>query len=1002
MNLRIFGILGVILFFFAQYSFAQEYFQQEVNYNIEVTLDDQNHFLHGFEKIQYTNNAPQPLKVIYFHLWPNAYKNNQTTLAREQFAAEGKHFLFRAKSQQGYIDSLHVRINGEPSAWEHHPDHIDIAILQLNEPLETGESITITTPFRVKIPLGVTSRFGHIGQSYKITQWYPKPAVFDQRGWHAMPYRDMGEFYSEYGNFEVSITLPENYVVAATGQLQNQDELKWLRQKALDTKGAFSFDKNDMEFPPSADQNKTLTYTIEQAHDFAWFADKRYHVMMDSVKLPNSGRTVTTWAYFTNDQAELWRNATNYINQALRYYSEWYGDYAWDNCSAILGARGSRGSGMEYPTITAIGHFQQAHMLEQVIIHEVGHNWFYGMIGFNEREYPFLDEGLTTFTEIRYMNRRHPDLNLYENFGMDEGMAKLAGVDHMKYTHQHEMIYLLKARENADQPTNLHSADYTMMNYMAIPYSKAGLAFRHLKGYLGEEVFDSILQDFFHRWKFRHPYPEDLRDVFEANTDRDLDWVFDNLFQTNQKIDYKISSYRDGRLHVKNREQTAAPLKVAGFKGEEKVFSQWYQGFTGKKWLDMPDKEVDRYVIDPGHEMLELYRHNNTIRTRGLLRKVEPLDIRFLGFVNNPYRTQVHYFPSLAWNYYDKTMVGVSLYDAILPADRFDYFLAPLYSTGKKQLSGLGELVFNVYPDQMFDKIELKASGKRFAYREEHDRSFQRLRAEASFIWKKRGAGANTKNSIEYAITYASDIQEMFLDIGDGRYRWYHKLSLKHDNSTRSINPYSLSANFEYGNSFLKSWLEANYKYSYYMNEGLNIRLFGGTFLYKKDNLPWFYAYHLSGSNGFHDYTFNQTYLGRFENPVNENDNQLLAQQFYPDGGGFATYSPLGVTRDWLVSLNISSSLPIIRDIPIKAYTNIGAFGKSLPVGIDLTNDRWALETGIQFSFLQFLDVYFPVLASNNLERASDYVNTRYGEKIRFHLKFDLFKPSTITDQFDF
>jgi len=1002
MNVRIFGILGLILCFFTQPSFSQEYFQQEVNYNIEVTLDDQNHFLHGFVEIDYTNNAAQPLEEIHFHLWPNAYKNNQTTLAREQFASEGKHFLFRAESQRGFIDSLRFRANGEPVKWEHHPDHIDMAILRLNQPLSPGESITLTTPFRVKIPLGVTSRFGHIGQSYKITQWYPKPAVFDKRGWHAMPYRDMGEFYSEYGNFQVSITLPENYVVAATGQLQNKEELRWLRRKATDTKGAFSFDKNDMDFPPSADQTKTLTYTIDNAHDFAWFADKRYHVMMDSVKLPNSGRTVTTWTYFTNDQAELWRNATRYINHALRYFSQWYGDYAWDNCSAVLGARGSRGSGMEYPTITAIGYTQQAKMLEQVIIHEVGHNWFYGMLGFNERRYPFLDEGLTTFSEIRYMNKRYPDLHLYENFGMDEPMARLAGIEHMGYTNQHEMIYLLKARENADQATNIHSAEYTLMNYMAIPYSKAGLAFRHLKGYLGPEAFNSTMQDFFHQWKFKHPYPEDLRNAIEINTDRELDWFFDTLLQTTRKMDYKIKSYRDGRLHVKNRKETAAPLMVAGFKGQEQVFSRWYEGFTGKRWLDMPEKEADRYVIDPHHEMLELYRHNNTIRTSGLLPRLEPLEIRFLGFVNNPYQTQIHYLPSLAWNYYDKTMVGVSLYDALLPADHFDYFLAPLYSTGKKQLSGLGEITFNRYPDKVLDKIELKVSGKRFAYREEQNRSFERLRAEASFIWKKRGSGFNRKNSVRYAVTRASNIANMFPDIGDTGHRWYHKLSLEHDNTTRSIHPYSLSAHLEYGSRFLKSWVEANYKYSYYMNEGLNIRLFGGTFLYKKDNLPWYYAYHLSGSNGFYDYTFNQTFLGRFENPMNENDNQLLAQQFYPDNGGFALYSPLGISRNWLVSLNISSSLPIIRDIPIQAYTNIGAFGKSLPVGIDLANERWALETGIKLSFLQFLDVYFPVAASNNLERASDYVHTRYGEKIRFHLKFDLFKPSTITDQFDF
>ena len=635
--------------------FTQSYFQQEVNYTLEVSLDDQNHMLHGFEKIRYTNHAPEALNKLYFHLWPNAYKNNQTTLAREQLEQDGRHFLFELKSQQGYIDSLNFRVNGRQVKWHHHPDHIDICILELNQPLERGETIEITTPFRVKIPLGVTSRMGHIGQSYKITQWYPKPAVYDQQGWHPMPYRDMGEFYSEYGSFDVSITLPQNYVVAASGKLQTPSEKKWLEDKAVETKGKFSFNPDDMDFPPSSQKTKTVRYTIENTHDFAWFADKRYHVMQDSVKLPNTKRTVTSWAFFTNDQAELWRSATQYINQALTHYSKWYGDYPWDHCSAILGAAGSRGNGMEYPTITAIGHTQQPKMLEQVIMHEVGHNWFYGMLGFNERRYPFLDEGLNTFSEIRYMDARYPQMKLYEAYGMSKGLAKLVGIDHMRgYSHQHEMIYLLNARRNLDQPTNNASADFTSINYGAIPYSKMGLAVGHLKGYLGEETFNQTMRDFFEKWKFRHPGPNHLRASFEKHSPKDLKWFFGPLVHTSGKIDYAMKKVEGNRVLVSNKGDIAAPLVIGGIKDDQTLFTRWYEGFDGSKWLELPKEKVDLYRIDPHHEMLELYRHNNTIRSRGLLPKVEPLNLHFLGLINNPRLTQIHFVPALGWNYYDK------------------------------------------------------------------------------------------------------------------------------------------------------------------------------------------------------------------------------------------------------------------------------------------------------------------------------------------------------------
>lgn len=981
---------------------AQEYFQQEVNYQIRVSLDDQDHMLRGFEKIHYTNNAPEALEKIHFHLWPNAYKNNQTTLAREQFRKDGKHYLFRLEDQRGYIDSLRFRVDGKPVEWDHHPDHIDVCTIELNEPLESGETVTITTPFRVKIPLGVTSRLGHIGQSYKITQWYPKPAVYDQRGWHAMPYRDMGEFYSEYGRYEVSITLPENYVVAATGSLQTPSEKEWLKNKALDTKGQFSFDPGDMDFPASSAQTKTIRYTIDSTHDFAWFADKRYHVMLDSVKLPRSGRHVRTWAFFTNDQAELWRNATNYINEAIAHYSRWYGDYAWDNCSAILGAAGSRGNGMEYPTITAIGHTQEPKMLETVIMHEVGHNWFYGMLGFNERRYPFLDEGINTFSEIRYMDARYPNLKLYDTYGMSSGLARILGIEHMKYRHQHELLYLIPARQNKDQPTNTPSAGFTGLNYGSIPYSKTGLAFKHLEGYLGRRTFDQAMRRFFHSWKFKHPYPEDLQNTFEKNTDRPLDWFFDSVAGTSKKIDYRLKRVKGNRVLVSNRGEIAAPLVIGGIREGKTIFTRWYDGFKGEQWLDIPDDKVDLYRIDPHHEMLELYRHNNTLRSGGILKKVEPLKIEFLGLVNNPRFTQVHVAPSLGWNYYDKTMLGVTLYEAILPPDHFDYFLSPLYSTARKVLSGQGQLDFNLYPDGTFQRVRLHFSGKQYGYQEDNNLSYNRLRGEVQLRFKKQEPRKRGKTELSYAFTRARKIEDLVADGGEKGYRMFHELSFVYDKKTLSINPHRLEAQLEYGGDFLKGSIEANYKLSYYRNEGLNIRFFGGAFLYREDGLPWFYAYHLSGSSGMDDYTYNRTFLGRFEQPGNEVGNQFLAQQFYPDEGAFALYSNLGRTREWLTSLNIRSSLPLLRNIPVQAYAHVGVFGNNQPLNVDIANSDWAFETGIRFSFIELLDIYFPVAASNNLEKASDLINTRYGEKIRFHLKFDLVNPSRLTDQFDF
>ncbi|MFI5134450.1 MAG: hypothetical protein ACHQD9_01225, partial [Chitinophagales bacterium] len=333
-----FLVISLLILFF-NFSEAQKensYFQQEVNYTIHVTLDDAHHFLRGNISIEYINHSPDTLRFIYFHLWPNAYKNNYTAFAKQLLENGNTAFNDARDSDHGFIDSLNFTVNSEKEKLEIDSINIDIAKLYLPAPLAPGESISMASTFREKLPY-TFSRGGHVGQQYQISQWYPKPAVYDRYGWHAMPYLDQGEFYSEFGSFDVEITLPKNYVVGATGILQNKSEQEWLNEKisalkidsVVESQKHFSPKeiKNQLKtFPPSDHELKTLNFTAENVHDFAWFADKRYEVMKSSVKLP-SGKKVMTWSLFLPQHAAIWKDAVTYADSSLWYYSNWVGDY---------------------------------------------------------------------------------------------------------------------------------------------------------------------------------------------------------------------------------------------------------------------------------------------------------------------------------------------------------------------------------------------------------------------------------------------------------------------------------------------------------------------------------------------------------------------------------------------------------------------------------------------------------------------------------------------------
>jgi len=246
----------------------QPYFQQEVNVEIDVTLNDDLHQLTGQIQMEYINHSPDILDFIYMHHWPNAYSSAETPLARQLVQTGQFHFQFSGTENQGAIYDLDYRLNGVQASCNYSETPGDYCRIDLPAPLLPGDTLFIETPFAVDIPGAEVSRFGHDGQAYYITQWYPKPAVYDSDGWHPMSYLSMGEFYSEFGNYAVEITLPANYVVLATGELKNSGERQWLMELDAKTRSTQKF-SDVMVHPPSDSRMKTLRFEQDQIHDFA-------------------------------------------------------------------------------------------------------------------------------------------------------------------------------------------------------------------------------------------------------------------------------------------------------------------------------------------------------------------------------------------------------------------------------------------------------------------------------------------------------------------------------------------------------------------------------------------------------------------------------------------------------------------------------------------------------------------------------------------------------------
>lgn len=1003
--------LLIISELFAQ---EQDYFQQKVDYKIDVTLDDVNHFLRGNITVDYTNNSPDTLSYLYFHLWPNGYKHQQTAMGKQLLNSGRLDFHFSKKKDRGFIDSLSFLCEGEQVSWKEDFLNPDVAKLNLKTPIAPGETVKITTPFRVKIP-GNFSRLAHVDQAYMLCQWYPKPAVYDKDGWHEMPYLNQGEFYSEFGTFDVSITLPSNYVVGATGDLQTSSEKEFLEKRIAACK-KFKYDDLAFEkdtFPTSSETLKTIRYTAKNVHDFAWFADKRYYVQKGKVAL-TSGREVETYVMFNNFEADLWKDAVAYTNRAVKFYSDIVGEYPYNSATVVQGIY--KGCDMEYPMVTVIGEAGYEEGLDNVITHEIGHNWFYGILGSNERDHPWMDEGWNTYLDSRYMS---------EIYGYHTGTEHLS--------------YLYKAKDHQDQPIESRSQDLSMINYYICAYGKPTLSFRYLQQYLGTEELDRILKIYFERWKYKHPQPEDLRAVFKEECDKDLDWFFDHVINSTKHIDYATtghsccSKHNKASVTVTNKGKIKAPFSISALDGEGKVVEKvWVEPIAKDTTIDLSaSEEVMAYKVDAEQEMPEINRNNNEIRNYGLFKKGEPLKVRLLADFKAPEKPRINILPLVGFNMYDGVMVGAAIYNLPLPRKDWDYSIVPFFSTFALAPSGMLEVRHHslIKNHRMTHGLSFKTYHK-YLHRKTEERPYTfaeryyKITPYIEFYLGKRSDVSVESHRFRFAhsfiieedgrqtrVTTPTDTSFAFLG-KEISWRSTHRLSHYYENKQAQA-PLNVLTTLEYANyndffsreHYLKLTLEANFKIMYHKLWGVDLRIFTGGFIFHTDRQFGQMPLLLIAGNR-KDYHYDDHIMGR-----REFDNALAQQVSLREGGFKAAIENIqfaGASNTFIFAINLKSDIPIklpfrTKYIKLKPFLDIGYHKNADPtVTINSIAEEIWVSGGIMIDLWDGAGgIYLPLFGTDNLEnKIKSFVGTEFYKRITFSFNLSRIRPEKVVREF--
>lgn len=651
------------------------YWQQDVHYTIKASLDDKEDIVSGEEEIIYWNNSPKAINYVFFHLYSNAqtkdsylanlYKNNNYKLKFGKYRKQG-------------LGTTVDKISSNDAELKTELDNTVMKVW-LNKPLQPGDSVSLKLNFKTyfdkeairnRMKMFPSGKYKH----YDIVHWYPRISVYDAKfGWDTEQHMDH-EFYGDFGSFHVELDLPSHYIGDGTGELINEDEVlpNDLKQKLqLSNFKSKPWGQAATEIIPNDGSRKTWKFSALNVHDVAYTFDPNYRL---GEARWNGVRCI---ALVQEQHAIGWQYAPLYIAKIIETNSKNIGMYAYPKMIAA-----DAQDGMEYPMLTLDGGYDPDFL--SLFIHEMSHNWFFGMLGTNETYRAFMDEGFTQFYSS----------DTYENMvGLNVVEAQDKSAYVKRFKHQ------IKAREDEafggyyrsvvkgeEVTLNTHSDGFNGGirhggGYGQV-YTKTATMLYNLEYVLGDSLFDAAIQNYFNQWKMCHPYPEDFRNSVIQFTGVDLNWFFDQWLETSKTIDYKIgrikrkkgNNYsitfkREGRMQMpidftvvtKDGSSQSYHIPNNWFVKQTKstVLPRWVgwdkvkKTYTAK--IQLPAR-IQHIEIDTTHRLADVNYVNNAHKKK--------IHVAFDSKIYNaPDRTRYEMFarPSLWYNGYDGIKVGAHL-----------------------------------------------------------------------------------------------------------------------------------------------------------------------------------------------------------------------------------------------------------------------------------------------------------------------------------------------------
>lgn len=578
---------------------SSKYWQQHVNYTMDIDVDVTTFQYKGKQKLVYTNNSPDQLKNVYYHLYFNAFQPNSQMDIRSRNIKDpdkrvGDRIYSLTPEEIGYIKVKSLKQNGKKVQFKTVGTILEVV---LNKPIQSGQKATFEMEFDAQVPVQIrrSGRNNKEGVALSMTQWYPKMAEYDFEGWHTPPYIGR-EFHGVWGNFDVTLHIDKNYVVGGSGYLQNPQEV------------GHGYEDKNKKLKQQRGKKLTWHFKAPNVHDFTWAADPEYQ---HDILTTDNGIDLHFFYKKNLEQQYLehWKNLQPKTAELIAYFSKHIGPYPYKQYSVIQGGDG----GMEYAMCTLITGKRNFNSLFGVTNHELAHTWFQFLLASNESKHPWMDEGFTVYisnkagNEILGRNRDNPHGGSYAHYN-----------------------YVVKS--NAEEPLSSHADRYhTNMAYGMGSYSKGNIFLSQLEYVIGAENVAKGLKKYFNDFSFKHPTPNDAKRSMEKVSGIHLDWYLNEWTQTTHTIDYGVKSINGNEITIERVGKMPMPidLEVTYKDGTKELFNIPLQMMRGEKptsatilndwtfahptYTFKTSKKVKSARIDPSGFMADINSDNNQL-----------------------------------------------------------------------------------------------------------------------------------------------------------------------------------------------------------------------------------------------------------------------------------------------------------------------------------------------------------------------------------------------------